>query len=133
MSQPLPYIQFEYVEYISVFTYDFIINYDKFSDFSYTLVVDVDSPKYLQPEKVVISKKTCTFRDEKTFISHIRLLNKALKHRITKFKQNTWVESYISLNTEFVAETKKNFERNQYKFKSNNSVFGKTIQNNRKQ
>lgn len=32
-----------------MFTNDSVINYDKFSDFVYTLIVDIDYPEYLQP------------------------------------------------------------------------------------
>ena len=42
------------------------------------------------------------------------------------------MESYVSLNTKYRAETKNDFEKNQYKF-LNYSVFGKPIQINRKQ
>ena len=41
------------------------------------------------------------------------------------------MKPYISLNTKYRAETKNNFEKNLYKF-LNNSVFGKTIQNDKK-
>ena len=34
----------DYVEDISVFTLGFIINYNKFSDFGYTLIVDINYP-----------------------------------------------------------------------------------------
>ena len=49
LSQPLPYDEFEFVEDISVFTHDVIINYDKFSDLGYRLVVGVYYPEHLQP------------------------------------------------------------------------------------
>ena len=42
------------------------------------------------------------------------------------------MKPYISLNNKYIAKTKKDSEKNQYKF-LNNSVIGKTIQNNRKQ
>ena len=42
------------------------------------------------------------------------------------------MDSYISLNVQYSAEVKNDFENNQYKF-LNCSMFGKTIQNNRKQ
>ena len=32
-----------------MFTYNLIINNDRISDFGYTLLVDADYPKYLQP------------------------------------------------------------------------------------
>lgn len=37
---------FEFVRYVLIFTKCFMIKYYKNSDFGYTLVVDVDYPKY---------------------------------------------------------------------------------------
>ena len=42
------------------------------------------------------------------------------------------MESYVSLNTKYRAETKNDFEKNQCKF-LNCSVFGKPVQINKKQ
>ena len=51
---------------ISIFMHDFIVSYNKKSDFGYTLIVDVDYPEYLQPlhrdlsfapGKIVINKE----------------------------------------------------------------------------
>ena len=51
---------------ISIFMHDFVISYNKKSDFGYTLIVDVDYPEYLQPlhrdlsfapGKIVINKE----------------------------------------------------------------------------
>lgn len=39
-THPLPYRGFEYDEDISIFTHDFITNYDKFSGFGCSLIVD---------------------------------------------------------------------------------------------
>ena len=61
-----PYGRFDHVEDISIFTDDFIINYNKNSDFDYTLIVYVDYPEYLQSlhkdlrflhQKIVINKE----------------------------------------------------------------------------
>ena len=49
LSQPLPHSRFEVVEYLLMFTFDSIMNYDKESDISYTLLVDVEYPVYFQP------------------------------------------------------------------------------------
>ena len=37
LSQPLLYVAFEFVKYLSTFTFDFIMNYAKESNISYTL------------------------------------------------------------------------------------------------
>ena len=75
LSRPLPYREFEFVEYLSMITFDFIMNYDEESNISYKLMVDVDYPVYLQPlhkhllclpERRVMEaviKLVCTFFD----------------------------------------------------------------------
>ena len=72
LSQLLSYGGFEYVRDISVFTSDFIINYDKSSDFGYALIVHVDYPEYLQP-----LYKDSRFRRE--WSSGLKHCNKHLK------------------------------------------------------
>ena len=49
-----------------------------------------------------------------------------------KFKQSTWLKSYISLISKYRAKLEIDFEKNQNKF-FNNSVFDRKIQNDRKQ
>ena len=51
---------FEHVEDVSMFTPNFFINYDKNSDFYYTLLADVNYPEYLKP-----SRKDLPFLPEK--------------------------------------------------------------------
>ena len=92
MLQPLPYGQYEVVEYLLMFTFDFIMNYDKESDISYALLIDVDYPVYFKPlqrdlpfapEKRVINgviKLVCTFYNKKNYLCGIELLQQALKH-----------------------------------------------------
>ena len=43
--QPFPYGGFEYTKDISMFTPDFIVNYDKNSDLGYTLIADIETIK----------------------------------------------------------------------------------------
>ena len=50
LFRPLPYRGFEFVVYLSMFAFDFIMNYNKESDVGYTLLMnDVDYYIYLQP------------------------------------------------------------------------------------
>lgn len=49
-----------------------------------------------------------------------------------KFKQSTWLKSYISLISKYRAKLEIDFEKNQNKLFSN-SVFDRKIQNDRKQ
>lgn len=83
-TTPLHWIWIYWIEDISKFTPDFIINYDFNSNPGYKLIVDFDYGVYLQPlqrgklvllEKGVIngiSKLACTFYEEKTII-HVTL------------------------------------------------------------
>ena len=49
LSKSLPCAEFEFIEYLSMFTFDFIMNYDEEIDIGYSLMVDVDYPLYSQP------------------------------------------------------------------------------------
>ena len=76
MSKKLPYGNFEWVKNLSIFTEDFIKNYDEESDTIYLLVVDIKYPKKLQedhkylpflPVKTKMDKVTklsCNFNDK---------------------------------------------------------------------
>ena len=79
MSKKLPTGDFQWIEDISIFTEDYIKNYDQNSDTGYLLVVDVtyrkdlyEKHKYLPflPEKIEIDKSTklsCNFNDKNCY------------------------------------------------------------------
>lgn len=71
------------------------------------------------------------------YICHMILIQQALKYRFTvkkkvrrviKFKEKSWLDQYISLNTKYKTNAKNVFKKHFYKLLKN-SMFGKKIQN----
>ena len=92
MSKKLPVDEFKWVCDLSMFTEDFIKNYDEEADVGYLLVVGIEHPKTLRmlhsdlpflPEKIKInkcSKLICNVTDKKNYSVHIVALKQALNH-----------------------------------------------------
>ena len=138
--------------YVSMFTQDFIKSYDEEGDAGYLFVVDIEYPKILcmlhsdlpfLPEKMKINKCTklvCHVTDKENYSIHIVALKQALNnglklirvHSVISFRQGVWLKPYIDLNTELRKNAKNEFEKDFYKLKIN-SIYGKTVQNDRKQ
>ena len=114
MSKKLPVDGFKWVDDISMFTEDFIKNYDE-GDVGYLLVVDIEYPKTLRmshsdlpflPEKMKINKcpkLLCNVSDKENYSIHIAVLKQALNHglvikkvhSVISFRQEAWLKPYI--------------------------------------
>ena len=150
MSQKLPVDDFKGVDDLSIFTEDFIKNYDEESDIGYLFVVDVEYPKNLHklhsdlpflPERMKINKCTklvCNLNDKKNYPVHVLALKQALNHgfkltkvhRVIEFRQEYWLKPYIDMNTELRMNAKNDFEKDFFKL-MNNAFYGKTMENPR--
>ena len=152
MSQKLPVNGFmSYNDHLPDFNEDFIKNYDENSDEGYFLEVDIEHPRQLfgshkelpflherrKFEKV--EKLVYSIEDKEKYVIHIRALKQALNngvklkkvHRVIKFRQKAWLKPYIDMNAKLRKEAKSEFEKYFFKL-MNNSVFGKTMENVRK-
>ena len=95
----------------------------------------------LLPERVKLEKAeklAHNLHDKPEYIIHIRNLNQALNHRLVlkkvhrviKFNQNAWLNRYIDMNTDL--RKKQNMILKKIFKLMNNAVFGKTMENVRK-
>ena len=111
---------FKWIDDLSVFTEDFIKNYDEKDDIGYLYVVDVEYPKNLHmlhsnlpflPERMKINncaKLVCNVEDKENYPIHVLALKQALSHglKLTKvhsvieFRHEEWLKPYIDMNTE---------------------------------
>ena len=144
LSKKLPVDGFKWVDDLSMFTEDFIKNYDEEGDVGYLLVVDIEYPKTLGmlhsglpflPEKIKINKcpkLVCNVTDKENYSIHIAVLKQALNHglklirvhSIISFRQDARLKPYIDLNTELRKNAKNEFEKDFYKIKIK-SIYGK--------
>ena len=149
MSQKLPVNEFKWENDISRFNEEFIKNYDENSDVEYFLEVDIEYPKKLFDShkdlpflghKKNQKKLVFTLKGKEKHVIHIRALKQALNnslklkevHRVIKFNQEGWLNSYIDINTNLRKKAKNYFGKDFFTL-INNSAFGKTIENVRKQ
>ena len=131
---------------------DFIKNYNENENKGHILEVDVKYPKRLHElhsdlpflsERMEVNKckkLVCNLFNKKKYVVHINSLKQALNHglkfkkihRVLEFNQKEWLKPYIDMNTELRKAEKNDFEKDLFKL-MNNSVFGKTMENIRKQ
>ena len=136
MSKKLPVDGFKWVDDLSMFTKDFIKNYDK-GDVGYLLVVHIEYPKTFRmlhsdlpflPEKMKINKcpkLVYNVTDKENYSIHIVALKQALNHglklirvhSVISFRQEAWLKPYIYLNTELRKNAKNEYEKDFYKLR----------------
>ena len=151
MTKKLQVDSIKWVDDLFMFTEDFIKSYNEEGDVGYLLVVDVEYPKTLHmlhsdlpflPEKMKINKcpkLVCNLNDKENYSILIVALKQALNHglvfkkvhSVISRRQEAWLKPYIDLNTELRKNAKNVFEKDFYKLKIN-SIYGKTVQNDRK-
>ena len=151
MRKKLPVDNFQWEINLSIFTKDFIKNYQEESDTGYLLFVDVIYPKNLRekhkylpflPEKIKrnkVIKLTCQITDKNNYSVSIFALKQALNHglilkkvhSVISFRQEAWLKPYIDMNTQLRAKAANEFGKDFYKL-CNSSVYGKTMEHVRK-
>lgn len=153
MMQKLPVGGFRFLLENEILDFD-VMSLSSDSDIGFILEVDLHYPDYLHdnhsdlpfaPEKFVPfcsrnAKLIANLFDKHRYVIHYIHLKECLKnglqllkiYRIISFHQSNFLESYISLNTGLRQKATSDFEKDFFK-KQNNSIFGKTIENKRKQ
>ena len=131
MSEKLPMNGFKWVNDIFEINETFVNSYNKNSDKSYILEVDVDYPSKLHklhsdmpflPERMIFDKTkklVCNLHDKKNYVVHISILKLALDHglklrkvhRVIEFNQKAWLKEYIDVNTELRKNAANDFEK----------------------
>ena len=91
-------------------------------------------PKNLQSIKLVpnLMNKThylCHYRNLRFYLQHGMILKKI--HRVIRFHQDKWLAPYIETNQNLRAHAANEFEKDFFKL-MNNSVYGKTLENQKK-
>ena len=138
MSKPLPTHGFKWMK---------VDELDNWEFHSCILEVDLEYPKSLHdlhsdyplaPEQIEVnkvSKLIPNLGDKKKYILHYENLKQylglglklTLIHRGIKFKESSWLEKYITLNTNLRTQAKNEFDKDFFKL-MNNSLFGKTME-----
>ena len=151
MSNKLPLESFKWETDLSIFTSDFIKNYNEKSDIGYLFYVDIAYPKDLYelhkdlpflPDRMKVNKVNelvASVYDKNNYAIHICALKQALDHglilikvhSVISLRQSAWLNLYIDMNTELRTKAKNDFEKDYFKLK-NNAAYGKTIKNIRK-
>ena len=131
MSKKLPIDNFKWETNLSIFTEDFVKNYDDDSDIGYLLVVGVKYPEILRkahrdlpflPDRTKFNKGiklTCNWHDKKNYSINISALKQALNHglildkvhNVISFRQDAWLNLYIDMSTQLRINACNDFEK----------------------
>ena len=150
MSTKLPVDGFKWADDLSMITEDSVKSHDEEGDAGYLLVADVECPIKIRmshsdlpflPNRMKVNKVkklVCNVTDKENYSIHIVALKKGLNHglkltrvhSVISFRQEAWLKPYIDLITELRENAKNEFEKDFYKLKIN-SIYGKTVQNDR--
>lgn len=153
MMKKLPISDFKFMSLEQINCLN-IENVSDDSDYGYILEVDLEYPNHLHDahcelpfcveklappgskSKKLIANLYCKY----CYVIHYIHLKECLKqglilkkiHRVITFRQQSFLKKYIDLNTSLRQASKSDFEKDYFKL-LNNSIFGKTIENKRKQ
>ena len=153
MSQKLSVNISKWIKDTSQFNKDFIKAYIEESDERYFFEVDVQYPEKLHdihndlsflPKRMKnekVKKLVANWHDKSEYAIHIRNLKQALIHALVlkkvhkaiKCNQNAWPKLYIDMKVDLRKKGKYDFEKDFFLKLMNNAVFGKTMENVRKQ
>lgn len=149
MQQFLPEKNFVWLSDEEIQNYNPIEQSDT-SEYGYILEVDIDYPENLHnlhndfpfcPESLIppnskSPKLSPNLLNKRKYIIHYIALKQCIEHglklkrihRVIRFKQSSWLKSYIILNTKMRNSATNDFDRDFFKLMIN-SIFGKTMEN----
>lgn len=150
MCQSLPYSKFRYLDEQEIEQLN-VSHVPDDAENGYILEVDLLYPKHLHrehndfpfcPEKCIPpggknKKLVANVYNKYNYVIHYVHLKKCLEHglilrkihKAITFRQSAYLKKYIDLNTQLRQESTTTFEQDFFKL-LNNSVFGKTLENN---
>lgn len=153
MTKKIPISEFRLLNQKEINCFD-VMSVSDDSEYGFILEVDLEYPESVHdfhsdlpfaPEKFIppggkTPKLIANLYDKFNYVIHYIHLKQCLKsglllrkiHRILTFRQEEYLKKYIDLNTTLRQASKTAFEKDFFKL-LNNSIFGKTIENKRKQ
>ena len=110
------------------------VNVEMLSEHQITIRKAYSMPKNMQAVKLIpnLMNKTkylCHYRNLIFYLQHGMILKKI--HRVIRFHQEKWLAPYIETNQNLRAHAGNEFEKDFFKL-MNNSVYGKTLENQKK-